>query len=535
MKRRWVAMLMAMTTAAGAVSLAGCASSSGSGSTSESARSSAAEAHSNDDVFRVIDNEWYGIDPYQLDSSAVLQQCVSESLFEWDSSTNELVDGVCTDWTVSDDGLTATFNVPEGMYYSTGQEVTAEDVVASIEHGKKVSPYADSYDNIESMEVDGRQVTLHLTSYRSDMLYALCGDFMGIISKDELDSMTDDELMWGCHPYGMYSVSNYVSGSEVDLVRNDKYVTHSPLVENQGAAKLAEIDCTFNVEDYTALESLKNGEVDFLVGITMDDKVDLEGNDAIAVVDNSYPEIDYLELNTTDGPFADKNVRLAFALLLDREAACELTDGQAVPAYSMVYDTMQNFSQEAKDYFQENYANDKERGYQLLEEAGYSKNSDGYYEKDGEVLELDYYTSNGSVSTILGEGLQGQMQENGIKVNLNTIDWNYVHEQVQSNDYDVAREGLGWAEPILILNRCYYDTDAPTNTEAYSEEAADIARTVDSEERTKKIYEIQLEMFENVDILPFYSEITWMAYNADLKNVNLAVDGTYSWNDISWE
>lgn len=127
------------------------------------------------------------------------------------------------------------------------------------------------------------------------------------------------------------------------------------------------------------------------------------------------------------------------------------------------------------------------------------------------------------------------MQENGIKVNLNTIDWNYVHEQVQSNDYDVAREGLGWAEPILILNRCYYDTDAPTNTEAYSEEAADIARTVDSEERTKKIYEIQLEMFENVDILPFYSEITWMAYNADLKNVNLAVDGTYSWNDISWE
>ena len=183
MKRRWVAMLMAMTTAAGAVSLAGCASSSGSGSTSESAGSSAAEAHSNDDVFRVIDNEWYGIDPYQLDSSAVLQQCVSESLFEWDSSTNELVDGVCTDWTVSDDGLTATFNVPEGMYYSTGQEVTAEDVVASIEHGKKVSPYADSYDNIESMEVDGRQVTLHLTSYRSDMLYALCGDFMGIISK----------------------------------------------------------------------------------------------------------------------------------------------------------------------------------------------------------------------------------------------------------------------------------------------------------------------------------------------------------------
>ena len=81
MKRRWVAMLMAMTTAAAAMSLAGCGSSSG--STSETSGSTTTEAHSNDEVFRVIDNEWYGIDPYQLDSSAALQQCVSESLFEW--------------------------------------------------------------------------------------------------------------------------------------------------------------------------------------------------------------------------------------------------------------------------------------------------------------------------------------------------------------------------------------------------------------------------------------------------------------------
>ncbi len=58
---------------------------------------------------------------------------------------------------------------------------------------------------------------------------------------------------------------------------------------------------------------------------------------------------------------------------------------------------------------------------------------------------------------------------------------------------------------------------------------------MNSEERTEKIYDIQLKMFENVDILPFYSEVTWMAYNADLKNVNLYADGTYSWNDISWE
>ena len=68
----------------------------------------------------IIDSEWYGIDTYQLDSSGGMQGMASTPLFTWDSETNEMVDGVCTDWTVSEDGKTATFNVPEGMYYSTG-------------------------------------------------------------------------------------------------------------------------------------------------------------------------------------------------------------------------------------------------------------------------------------------------------------------------------------------------------------------------------------------------------------------------------
>lgn len=88
-----------------------------------------------------------------------------------------MVDNVCTDWQVSEDGKTATFTVPEGMYYSTGEQVEPEDVVASIQHGLDVSPYSDGYSNIESMDVDGRQVTLHLSEFRSDMQYYFCAGF----------------------------------------------------------------------------------------------------------------------------------------------------------------------------------------------------------------------------------------------------------------------------------------------------------------------------------------------------------------------
>ena len=149
---RWtIGCTLAITMAAG---LAGCGSSAGSGSStgtagssaaaaSEAASSTSSSAHSDDDTLNVVDAEWYGIDSYQLDSSATLQQCVGESLFEWDTEKNDITDGVCTDWKVSDDGKTVTFNVPEGMYYSTGEEVEPEDVVASIQHGQEVSPYSD--------------------------------------------------------------------------------------------------------------------------------------------------------------------------------------------------------------------------------------------------------------------------------------------------------------------------------------------------------------------------------------------------------
>lgn len=162
------------------------------------------------------------------------------------------------------------------------------------------------------------------------------------------------------------------------------------------------------------------------------------------------------------------------------------------------------------------------------------KGSDGYYEKDGEPLSLDLYSGDSSLSSILAEGLQGQFEEYGIKVNLNSIDWNYVHEQVKSDDYDLAREGLGWAEPILILNTCYYDKNAPTATDAYYAEVDDIAATVDSDERTKKITKIQEEMDQNLDVIPFFSTVTWMAYNSGIKGINIKSDGSYSWNDVTW-
>ena len=483
----------------------------------------------------IIDSEWRGLDTYQLDETAGAQGLSSSALFQWDPETNSMVDNVCTDWQVSEDGKTATFTVPEGMYYSTGEQVEPEDVVASIQHGLDVSPYSDGYSNIESMDVDGRQVTLHLSEFRSDMQYYFCAGFVTVIDKDELDTMTNEELMWGCHPYGMYALAEdgYVSGSEVKLVKNEGFSCSNPLVENQGAGHFENVSVRFNVEEFTQTEDLKAGNVDLIMSITEAQKIDLEGDDTIVLADTTYPNIDYFEMNTDSPIFSDVNVRTALALSIDREALVDVVDGMIAPAYSMITESMQNYNADTAEWFKANLANDKERAMELLEESGWvDSDGDGIREKDGETLTFTWYAW--TDYTTIPEAMAEQLREVGFDMQIETLDWNYVYESINADDYDAGIEWLSWAEPMLIFNICYYDLNAPGNTGQYYADVEAAATTIDTDARTELVGDLQMHLFENVNMIPMYSELSFTAMNADLQGFNVLADGTAPLNDLSY-
>ena len=483
----------------------------------------------------IIDSEWRGLDTYQLDETAGAQGLSSSALFQWDPETNSMVDNVCTDWQVSEDGKTATFTVPEGMYYSTGEQVEPEDVVASIQHGLDVSPYSDGYSNIESMDVDGRQVTLHLSEFRSDMQYYFCAGFVTVIDKDELDTMTNEELLWGCHPYGMYALAEdgYVSGSEVKLVKNEGFSCSNPLVENQGAGHFENVSVRFNVEEFTQTEDLKAGNVDLIMSITEAQKIDLEGDDTIVLADTTYPNIDYFEMNTDSPIFSDINVRTALALSIDREALVDVVDGMIAPAYSMITESMQNYNADTAEWFKANLANDKERAMELLEESGWvDSDGDGIREKDGETLTFTWYAW--TDSTTIPEAMAEQLREVGFDMQIETLDGNYVYESINADDYDAGIEWLSWAEPMLIFNACYYDLNAPGNTDQYYADVEAAATTIDTDTRTELVGDLQMHLFENVNMIPMYSELSFTAMNADLQGFNVLADGTAPLNDLSY-
>ncbi len=483
------------------------------------------------------DDEWYGTDMYQQDTWSSVQALIADPIFSIDPATGALIDGICTNLQVSADGLTMTMEVPEGRKFANGADLDAGDIKASIEYGHEVGVYADGFSNIESIDVDGTTVTFHLSTFRSDLLYYLGECFMGVIDSEQIETMTPDELMWGAVPYGPYAVESYEPGSNVTLKANPYYATYCPLVENKGVMAVEEIFVKFNTEDFTAIEELKSGEIDYWSAVSPDAMKQLEGVEGVVIKDKTYPEIAFMEINTSESSiFNDVRLRQAICLAMDREAFCELTDGNSAPAYSMIIDSMLYYNEEAETHFKENYANDMDKAIALLEEAGWTDtDGDGYRDKDGQILEFGMYASTDTNRQIIVQGMQEQFRQLGMKMNAEAIDWNYVHEYLYADEYDLGIHSLGWMEPILIFNSCFDDKDAANNTPEYLEKVDAVAATVDDAERSEKLGELQInDLYPEWNMIPLYTPKNYIAHLDRLEGVNILSNSFIYWNDLGF-
>ena len=333
MKKKLLALTL---TAVMTVSLAACGSSAESGAADAGSTTAASGAAQTNDVLTIQDDDWEGMDLFQVSSWNDMQSLVADSILGTDPETKEATPNIASESVWSDDGLTWTLTFPEGMYYSTGEEVEPEDFIASVEYGKEVSEYADGYANIESMEVDGRKVIVHLSEYQADMEYNFESCFVGMIDKDEIESMSKDEMLWGCHPYGAYYLDEYEPGAYVVLKANPGYKTNNPFVENKGACPIQTIKVVFSGESFTFAEGIQNGEYDVLSQVPMEYYDELCANPDVTVTEASGAQIYYAEMNMTDPILSDINVRKAIIKGMSRDNLSAYMDETLQPDLKQV-------------------------------------------------------------------------------------------------------------------------------------------------------------------------------------------------------
>ncbi len=483
----------------------------------------------------VRDGAWEGTDVFQVSWWTDMQCLIADTILEKDPETGDAVPGIASEQKWSDDGLTWTLTFPEGMYYSTGEQVEPEDFIASVEYGLKVSPYSDGYKCIESMEVDGRDVIVHLSEYQADMLYNFQTSFIALIDKDEIDKLSADDMLWGCHPYGAYYVDDYQPGAYAILKANEKYKTNNPKLKNQGAAPIKDIKVVFTGEDFTQAQGIQNGDFDVLASVPAEYYDELKKSDSVEVVEASGAEVHYTELNMTDPLFQDINVRKAIIHAISRDNLGIYLSVFEKPAYSLVVSKCLNYSDDAVDYYKQNYGYDAELSKKLLADAGWTDtNNDGFVDKNGQKFTFEFDCRDDEVAKKAAQSIQIDLKAVGIDMQIKTQNWSYVNQDVVDGNFQMAYLGLGWGEPFLLMDNFCNRNPEVTNPdpENYNAMVAAARKTLDYDERTEQITELQKKLFDYATIIPLIDNEGFRCWRSEIKGIVHTQTGGFYLGDV---
>lgn len=523
MKKKLLIVLLVFVMAA-SFGLTGCGGGGGGGA-----------AAGNGKTLVIQDSAWEGVDLFQVSSWNDMQCLLADPVLEKDPQTKEALPGIASQSVWSDDGLTWTLTFPEGMYYSTGEQLEPEDFVASVEYGRKVSEYASGYQNIKSMEIDGRNVIVHLSEFQADMEFNFESCFVGIIDKDELDSLSKDQRLWGCHPYGAYYLDQYEPGAYAIIKANPGYKTHNPMLKNQGPSPVETVKVVFSGEKFTFAQGVQNGDYDVLATVPSEYYEELQASDKIDMVEAYGAEVNYAELNMTDPLFTDINVRKAIIHAISRDNLAAYMGPFEKPAYCLVLEKCLNYSPDAEAYYKEHYNYDPELSKKLLADAGWKdSDGDGFVDKDGTKFSFVFdCRDQPEVVPKLAQSMQIDLKAVGVDMQIKTQNWSYVNQDVNDGNFQMAFLGLGWSEPFLLVDM-FCQRNVVTNPDPEGQKAmvAEARKIVDFDERTKMITKIQEKLFDYCTIIPLIDNNGYRCWRAEIKGIVHTPTGGFYLGDV---
>lgn len=450
----------------------------------------------------VLSNEPDGLDPGVTNNSFAsifLANCF-EGLVTNDES-GSVVGGSAETWDISEDGTIYTFHLREGLKWSDGTDLTAEDFVYAIQRvltPATTAQYVDmvtqyvkgakefydgtgTTDTLGIKAVDPKTVEITLiqpTSFFVDILSMWVYD---PVQKATIEA-NGDKWSTQADTYicnGPFKISEINMGESVVLVKNDNYWDASTV-------SIDKITFRYILDSSTALTAFESGEVDGIRSIPSSDVSRLKAENAGLQVAPNFGTVYYL-INCSKEPYNNPLVRKALNLAIDRQAMIDnVVQIAATPAYNFI---SPGYSVDGEDLAEGRSDRgisptaDVEAAKAALAEAGYP-NGEGF-----PTLKLSYY-SDDTVKKVV-EAMAEMLQTNlGITVEITSNDWAIFYEDVQKGDYEVA--AMGWSadyqHPMSFLPLLM--TDDVSNNSFYSNPEYDkLVKQVMSETDPKKALE----------------------------------------------
>ncbi|NJA07594.1 ABC transporter substrate-binding protein [Methylococcaceae bacterium WWC4] len=388
-----------------------------------------------------------------------VQSYVQESLINRNPDTLAWEGLIAKSWTVSDDGLTISFELRDDVLFSDGQPLTADDVAFTfnfIMTDAIQAPRDRAYlQKIESVKAEGKtRVTFVFKEPYFEAL-SLAGG-MNIMPKHFYEPYLKEPqkfneskgLLLGSGPYKLADPKSWTPDQgNVELVRNERYWGDVQPAYNRILWKIIQ-------NDSARLTTYRNGDIDNYSARPSEYK-QLQADPQIQAKSQSFeymPPVvgySYIGWNQTRGGkptrFADKRVRQAMTYLTDTGRIIkDVFLGYAEPAIS----PFGNASKQHDSALQPYQANlDKAKA--LLKEAGYEdRNKDGVLEDQaGQPFEfkLTYFQANEDTSRMVLL-LKDLYAKAGVKLVPFPQEWPVMLENLDKKDFDAIT--LGWTSSI---------------------------------------------------------------------------------------
>ena len=453
---------------------------------------------------------------------------------------NNVIGGMAETWEVSEDGLTYTFHLRDGLKWSDGSEFTSEDFVYTFKRmadPMTAAPYGHDllcmikgYDEAENGNVDALAVSapdaqtfVVELSYPCVYFDKICA-FAALSPVNQVtieangESWAIDPATYVCN--GSMKIKEWVPGSHILMEKNENYW-------NAEAVTADTIKFVLMEDMNAAYSAYKTGEVMFSRDVPTEEIPNLRENPEfhVAPILGTY----YVSLNLEREYFQDPKVRQALSLALDRQYIADtIMQGTYSPAVNFVGPGVSDA--EAGSSFQDttiaeygeffhvdDFEGDLAKAKELLADAGYP---------DGEGFPMiEYMTNDAGYNKPLAEYLQSAWGELGVNTEIKIIEWASFTPTRRNGDYDIARNGwvYDYDDPSNMLNlfeSTNGNNDGRYNNPEYDALIASARETVDKAEHYQLLHEAEQLLLNDMGMIP-------IAYNNDFWLQKPDLQGTW--------
>ncbi len=439
--------------------------------------------------------------------------------------------GLAESWTASDDGLTYTYTLREGLLWSDGTPLTADDVAWTVNTSRDQGwmNHSSITANLTATAVDARTVTI--TSSVPDPKLPTMDVYIlpkHIWEEQAAGDITTYDALDGVGS-GPFTLQEWKSGQSWTMKANPNYWKGAPAIDQVIFRVFTNADAM--------VAALKKGEIDAANAVPSSAFADLQSTEGIQAIFGTQGSMSELAMNGMGGGLGDGHpalqdvaVRHAIHHAIDKQVLFDrVINGYGVQGTTLSVSPDPAWKPAIPEA--EQYTYDPAKAQQLLDDAGYvDTNGDGVREMPGGGQELVFRYAERSESEVaapIRELITGWLEQIGIGTEVSVFDDTQLTDVVASGEYDLFV--WGWTpfvdpDPMLSYFRCeqlttsldaYGYNDANWCSDEYDALYTQQNQELDRTKRIELVHQMLRLFYDQSTYVVLFEDAELQAYRTD--------------------